>query len=331
MTSCSKCKKNSVYYSTEKAKEYCEEHFCDWFEKSVEDNVSDFKNKKIAVYFSGGKDSVVLLYVLKKILNYNVIAIVADLGIKKHTEKIIKLGTKMCKELEIPFYKVALKETINTDIYTIVKKNGKDIACNYCGEIRNIALDLASKELNVDAYATGHNCDDVTRFLLNNYLKNDIFRIVEFACKVFPDSKVKDLINYENPIQLKPLIYLNEKEITLYALIKEIEIVDSCCGINDIEKSTMQSWRKDLTNSIYYYEERYPGISLKLIKNFEKNVLPVFNELVVKNLEAYKKRQCVFCKKELNTTKKDIFLMCKECTEKINLKYNFNKDWLRKI
>jgi len=331
MKSCSRCKKKSVYYNREEKREYCEEHFCKWFEKRIEDTVINLKNKKIAVYFSGGKDSVVLLYVLRKILNYNIIVLTADLGIKEHTDKIIKLGSEMCKKLGSSFYKVVLKKVINADIYSIVKEEGKDVACNYCGEIRNIGLDMASEKLKVDAYATGHNLDDVTRFLLNNYLKNDIFRITEFACKVFPNPEIKEFINYEKPIQLKPLIYLNEKEITLYALIKEIEIIDSCCGISDIEKSTMQGWRSDLTKSIYYYENKYPGISLKYIKNFEKNILPVFNELVVKNREAYKKRQCVFCKNEMNTVKKDIFLMCNQCSEKINLKYDFNKDWLVKI
>jgi len=331
MTKCSKCNNNSVYYNAEESKEFCIEHFNKWFEKKIENNLIEFKNKKIAVYFSGGKDSVVLLYVLSKILHFDVIAITADLGIKEHTEKIIKLGKKMCNEFSIPFYKVVLKNTINTDINYIIKNNGKDVVCNYCGEIRNIALDLASEKLNVDAYATGHNADDVARFLLNNYLKNDIFRTTEFACKIFPDPNIKDLIDYKQPFQLKPLIYLNEKEITLYTLINKIEIIDSCCGVNNIEKSTMQNWRRDLTNSIYYYEEKYPGISLKLISNFEKNFLPVFNELVLKNPEEYNKRQCVFCKKPMNTIKKDIFLMCNECSKSINLEYVLKKDWLIKI
>ena len=331
MIKCSICNKESVYYNSKDSSELCEEHFCQSFETSVKNNMLEFKNKKIAVYFSGGKDSVVLLYVLKKILNYDIIAITADLGIKNHTEKIIELGKKMCKELDIPFYKVVLKDIINTDVCSIVEKNGTDIACNYCGEIRNIALDLASKELKVDAYASGHNCDDVTRFLLNNYLKNDIFRIVEFACKVFPDTKIKDKIEYENPTQLKPLIYLTEKEITLYSIIKKLEIINSCCGISEIEKTTMQNWRKDLTNSIYYYEDKYPGISIKMINNFEKNILPVFNEMLLNNPDSYKKRQCVFCKEEMKTTQKDIFLICKKCSEKIDLKYVLKKDWLIKI
>lgn len=326
MIKCSECKEDSIYYNALNNKEYCKRHFNEYFEKSVEDNMKELKvsNPKIAVYYSGGKDSAVLLYVLKKILKYNVVAITANLGLKKHFDKISNLGKKICEELNIEYYEVSLKETLNVDVEQIIQEKNQKLACHFCGEIRNIALDRAARTLQVEAVASGHNRDDITRFLLNNYLKNDIFRLTEFASKIYPSPNIKEKIGYENPIQLKPLIYLSEKEITLYSLINEVEVTDACCGFGDRKKSNMQNWRSDLTYTINFLEERYPGYSINLIKNFEKNLIPIFNESALNNKDFYKKRQCVFCKKSMNTKQKDICLICDSCSSLIGIQINEN-------
>lgn len=324
MIKCSECKEDSIYYNSLNNKEYCKKHFCKYFEKSVEDNMKELKlpNPKIAVYYSGGKDSAVLLYVLKKVLNFNVVAITANLGLKKHFEKISNLGKKVCEELNIEYYEVSLKEVLNVNVGQIIQEKNSKLACHFCGEIRNIALDRASRLLGVDAVASGHNRDDITRFLLNNYLKNDIFRLTEFASKIYPSQNIKEKIGYENPIQLKPLVYLSEKEITLYSLTNEIEVTDACCGFGDRKKSDMQNWRSDLTYIINFLEERYPGYSINLIRNFEKNLIPIFDECALNNKDFYSKRQCVFCKKPMNTKQKDISLTCDSCSASIGLKIN---------
>ena len=322
MTKCSMCNNNSIYFNAMCNKEYCEKHFSEYFEESINKNIQQFNKKrpKLAVYYSGGKDSAVILYVLKKVLNYDVIAITADLGLPEHFEKIADLGKKICKEFNIPYYKAPLKQIIGVDIGEIIKNKNPKLACHYCGEIRNIALDRASRNLGVDAVVSGHNRDDITRFLLNNYLKNDIFRIVEFASKVYPYEDIAKLVNYKNPIQLKPLIYLSEKEISLYSAIKNIELTTACCGFGDSDKSLMQGWRNDLTYTINYLEKKYPGYSLNLINNFENNLLPIFYHYIKSNPKIFKERQCVFCKNKMDTEEKDVCLMCEKCAKEIDLK-----------
>lgn len=333
MIRCSKCNEFSIYYEPMSNREYCKKHFCEYFENNVKENMKklNITRPKIAVYYSGGKDSAVLLYVLRKILKFDTIMITANLGVKEHFEKISKLGEKISKELDIDYFEVSLKQSLGVDIPQIVREKNAKLACHYCGELRNIALDKASYILNVDAVASGHNRDDVTRFLLNNYLKNDIFRTTEFASKIYPEQNIKKKINYINPIQLKPLIYLNEKEITLYCLINNIEITDACCGFGSKERSDMQGWRNDLTYTINFLEEKYPGYSINLIKNFEKNFIPIFNECVKNNINFFKQRQCVFCKRPMNTEIKDICLTCEECAKTIGFDATNNDIKLNKI
>lgn len=324
MIKCSDCEEPSVYYNAMNDKEYCKEHFCKYFERIIEENMKKLEivNPKIAVYYSGGKDSAVVLYVLRKILKLNVVAITANLGIKEHFDKILELGKKICKELEMDYYEVSLKECLNVDIKQIISEKNPKLACHYCGELRNISLDKAARWLNVDAVVSGHNRDDITRFLLNNYLKNDLFRITEFASMVYPNKDIKEKINYNNPIQVKPLIYLSEKEITLYCLLNNIEITDACCGYGDKDKSSMQGWRSDLTYVINYLEERYPGFSIGLINNFEKNLLPIFNECALNRKDFFEKRQCVFCKKSMETDETDICITCNKCADIIGVDIN---------
>ncbi|MDO5556018.1 MAG: ATP-binding protein [Clostridia bacterium] len=322
MIKCSMCNNNSIYFNTICNKEYCQKHFSEYFEGSIKKNIQQLTKKapKLAVYYSGGKDSAVILYVLKKVLKYDVVAITADLGLPQYFEKIADLGNKICNELGIKYYKAQLKHIIGVDIGELIKEKNPRLACHYCGEIRNIALDRASRKLDVDAVVSGHNRDDITRFLLNNYLKNDIFRLMEFASKIYPREDIVKMINYKNPIQLKPLIYLSEKEISLYCSIKNIELTTACCGFGDKNKSDMQGWRNDLTYTINYLEQKYPGYSLDLINNFENNLSTIFNEYIKSNPKVFKERQCVFCKKSMNTEEKDVCLMCKNCAEEIGLK-----------
>ena len=71
-------------------------------------------------------------------------------------------------------------------------------------------------------------------------------------------------------------------------------------------------------------EERYPGFSIGLIKNFEKNFLPIFNECALSDESFFKKRQCVFCKEPIGTDVKDICITCKNCADVIGIDINDN-------
>lgn len=320
MLSCSKCSGVSVYHERSSGKELCEKHFCSYFEQSIREgiNLLEKENPKLLVYYSAGKDSTAILYVLRKILNYDVIAATADLGIPEHTNSIVSKGKALCDELGVPYYTVSLKSNLSMDLTDIIQRGESKLLCHYCGELRNVALDRAASSFGVDAVVSGYNKDDMVRFLVNNYLRNDAFRILAFARRIFPTPSMKEKCGFHNPIQLKPLAYLSEKEISLYCLIKNLSVSSCCCGYGYPEKSSMQGWRDDLTRSINLLETSYPGFSDQFIRNFETKLAPIFEKHIAAQ-DAYLDRQCVWCKKETKSHDTDVCLLCAECSNKIGL------------
>ena len=63
---CNKCQEKAIF----KNPELCKEHFIEYFEDKVKQTIDKFelakKEKNIAVAVSGGKDSLTVLYLLKK-------------------------------------------------------------------------------------------------------------------------------------------------------------------------------------------------------------------------------------------------------------------------
>ncbi|MHC1585912.1 MAG: TIGR00269 family protein, partial [Candidatus Syntropharchaeia archaeon] len=68
---CGKCEKEAIIYQRYSGMHLCSYHFKEDVERKVKRNIRKYsmigKGEKIAVALSGGKDSSVLLYVLKRI------------------------------------------------------------------------------------------------------------------------------------------------------------------------------------------------------------------------------------------------------------------------
>ena len=82
--------------------------FIYYFEHKVLGTIRKFslikKEDKIAVAFSGGKDSLTLLYVLSKLCkerNQEIVALAIEEGIGDYRTKLLEEGKKSCKKLGI--------------------------------------------------------------------------------------------------------------------------------------------------------------------------------------------------------------------------------------
>ena len=73
------------------------------------------KKEKILVALSGGKDSTVTAYLLKK-FGYNIEAIHIDLKIGKYSEKCLKAVEKLCKDLDIKLYVYDIKKEMGSSM-----------------------------------------------------------------------------------------------------------------------------------------------------------------------------------------------------------------------
>lgn len=80
---CGKCSRDAIIYRKHSGEALCREHFVEDFETNVKRAVEPpiVKGERVAVAFSGGKDSSVLLYALNEVLKgVELIAVTIDEG-----------------------------------------------------------------------------------------------------------------------------------------------------------------------------------------------------------------------------------------------------------
>lgn len=120
--------------------------------------------QKVAVAFSGGKDSAASILLLKE--KYEVLAVTMKLGIIDEEEKIERI-TKLARVLDTPLEIVNLAETFkNTVIDYFVNGYKQGFTPNPCAVCNRdikfeILRDFVFEEMKADFYATGHYADKI--------------------------------------------------------------------------------------------------------------------------------------------------------------------------
>lgn len=179
-------------------------------------------NDKIAVGVSGGKDSIALLYVLHNLQRFykkfEIVAITINPGIENFDTTNI---TKICNELNI-------KHVVhNSDIFEIIFNIRKEKnPCSLCANLRRGILCSLATENNCNKIALGHHQDDLTETLLMNIFLNG--NITTFA----PIST----LTRSNLSLIRPLLYIEEKEIRQFIKKYDIEIMPKTCPYDGTTK-----------------------------------------------------------------------------------------------
>lgn len=195
----------------------------------------------IAVGISGGKDSSVLLYSLylyrmfsKK--EFTIMGICIDLG----------FGSSGMNDVVSYFSQYDLKiELIPSQISEILDLNSDEdgcISCSLCSRLRKGALINEAKRLGCNKIALGHHNDDAVETLFMNMIHG---------------GKVATLQPYtelsrSGMIQIRPLIYAYENDISRAAREMEIPIASSGCP-NDGNSERQEI--KDMLKELY---KKYP-------------------------------------------------------------------------
>lgn len=243
---CQLCKKEAIL----KSPRLCDEHFVEYFERKIGKFLDKYhiKNKKLLIAISGGKDSVVLGYVLSKLkekYNLTLEYFFIRLGIPGFTEKSEEIAKKVTQEIGYTLTIYDLKEKEGFTISDIKYK-----PCSYCGMIRRYILNRYAFENNFDYIVMGHNLDDEVFFAFNNLFSKNIPQIQRTGplTKTEPEKKLVG--------RIKPLYYLTEEEILLYAKLKKLPYIGCACP-NSIEstqkkfKTKTEFTREQKLNLIY--------------------------------------------------------------------------------
>ncbi|MBT4174112.1 TIGR00269 family protein [archaeon] len=256
--------------------------FVEYFEKKVRKTIRKYKlftkKDKIAVAVSGGKDSTVCLYILKK-LGYDLEAITIDANIGNYTKTNLENIKKVCKKYKIKLHVISFREEFGTSLcymQSILKSKGHDYAsCKLCGILKRYLLNKYSKKLKFDFLATGHNLDDEAQTFLMNAFRNDTKRLGRQG-PISGITKSKDFVQ-----RVKPLYLLSEEEVKRYSKILKFPVNYEICPCS------VNAYRREFINILNLFEEKHPDVKYNLLK---------FHEFIAEKVKPKKAVKIELCK-----------------------------------
>ncbi len=210
---------------------------------------------RIAVAFSGGKDSTALLVILSRLLtsweDVSLVAITVDEGIAGYRDDTIRAAEEVTKKLGIDHVCVSFTDLIGDDLDTLLL--GRETqACSVCGILRRKALSVAAHKAGATKLATGHNLDDEAQSVLMNTLRGDLPRLVR--------TSDADSLDCFIP-RIKPLADVAEKEIAAYLFVQDLfPFLPEC-------PYTRYALRAEVRSMLSAMEQKHPGTMRNLIKS----------------------------------------------------------------
>ena len=204
---------------------------------------------RVAVGLSGGKDSLSLMYFLCLLLKYTplefeIIPIHIDLGWDSDVSPL----HEFCNDLGYPL-KIE-KTNIGQVVFEIRKETNP---CSLCANLRRGALNNAAKRLGCNKVALGHHMDDAVNTLFLSMLYENRFG-------VFKPLTYLDRVDIT---VIRPLIYVEEKDIELFIQSAGIIIVKNLCPAEGLSK------RKEVSVLLDKIEEEHPGARRSFLRSIE--------------------------------------------------------------
>jgi tRNA(Ile)-lysidine synthase TilS/MesJ len=201
---------------------------------------------KIAVGLSGGKDSILLLYALKRyqqfsMQKFELSAITIDMGFKGFDSKPL---LHLCHSLDIPY------NIISTQIGEIIFHVRKEShPCSLCANMRRGALTNGVMEMGYNKLALGHHSNDAVETLLMSMFYEG--RISTFSPVTYFEDKNISII--------RPFVYLQERDIAGAVRRLDLPIVKNPCPV---DKNTNRQLIKDY---LYKLQKDIPDIRDNLL------------------------------------------------------------------
>lgn len=213
--------------------------------RCIEDYHMIEAGERLAVGVSGGKDSLLALAALARLREFypggfSLEAITLDMGMPGMD--FSPLGD-YCAAIGVPWHKV------DAPVYEIVfEARQESNPCSLCAKMRRGALNTALTALGIRKIALGHHRDDAVETLMMNLLFEG--RIGCFQPVTYLDRT--------GVTQIRPLLYLEEREIRNAAEREQLPIVKNTCPADG------SSRREEVKKLIAELEERYPHLRTKL-------------------------------------------------------------------
>lgn len=223
--------------------------------------IADFglieEGDRIAVAVSGGKDSYTLLHLLEALrrrapVKYEILAINIDSGYPGFRADII------AEHLQEHGFAHHMEKTSHFEI--IKEKRRPDSSyCSICARLKRGVLYTLAQRHGCNKLALGHHLDDfIETLLLNQFF---VGSLKAMAPRMLADNGVTTVI--------RPLVYVEEREIIPFSLANRFPVVCCCCpacGVADQQRKRMKRLLSDL-------ERENPFVKRSLLKALS-NVQP---------------------------------------------------------
>lgn len=224
------------------------------FVKAVKDFDLIQDGDKIAIGISGGKDSLLLAKLFQELKKdrskkFEIAFISMNPGFGSMD---LEQFEKNLKDLDISC------EIFNANVWEIAFEQSPESPCFLCAKMRRGVLYKKVEELGFNKLALGHHFDDtVETAIINMFYAGTVKTMIP---KVKSTSGKLELI--------RPLIYIQEKDIISYT--KKNEIQAMACGC-PIESGKVDSKRKEIKNLLAELEKNNSQIKQSIF-NSMKNI-----------------------------------------------------------
>lgn len=213
--------------------------------------IADFQmiqdGDRIGIGLSGGKDSVLMLWLLARLqriapVRFDLAAITVDLGFGADFSSLQNL----CGELRVPWH---LEPTAIGQI--IFSEGSAQNPCALCAHLRRGTVNNRAKQLNCNKVALAHHANDAVETLFMSMFyagRISTFRPNTYLSRL--DLRV-----------IRPLVYIPETAIREAAASLRLPIVVNPCPANGNTK------RQEVKEILAELEAKIPGLFSRLLRS----------------------------------------------------------------
>ena len=216
-------------------------------------------NDKIAVCISGGKDSMLMAVLMKRLQRYSkfpfeVEYLVMDPGYNAINRRKIEDNAKL---LDIP---IRIFETQIFDAVAAVDNN----PCYLCARMRRGHLYKTAKELGCNKISLGHHFNDVTETILMGMLWGS--QVQTMMPKIHSE-------NFEGMQLIRPLYMVREDDIIKWCRYNGLEFIQCACRFTEerevYDDGSSNSKRQEVKELLRMLRERSPAIDMNIFRSVE--------------------------------------------------------------
>ncbi|RLF25215.1 MAG: TIGR00269 family protein [Thermoprotei archaeon] len=284
---CIKCGREAEIRLRSPLVKFCREHYIEYVERKVRRVLEKYhmvkKNDLVLICVSGGKDSTSLLHIMHKLsrdMKFSIMGLTIMLSHEEFFKKAVNTAIENYRELGVDYVLVDPLKEYDINLDRLIEARIRRPLCSACGIIKRYIMNSVAIEVKATKVATGHNLDDLMKFLFVNFVSGDIEQLIRTA----PIS-ITERRGFVTKI--KPLAECSEREMIEYAKAKGLKFIRAACPY---KKLGMGDDALEFLNSL---DERYPGLKINMFRIYMSKIHPALRSFY--RIEEVSLRRCKIC------------------------------------